>query len=154
MEELFRSDIQSFDVITCPIVIRNEKNDKINSEWIPEYKENINHYNFPHPGIIIKKEFYEKQGYYNEKFKIISDAIFAMENMPKAKYIILDKPLVVMAESGISNKLSWTKTYEGIIFNIKYYKGSRKNKIKFIIMDLKRDFRIFMIKIKQKIKDL
>jgi glycosyltransferase involved in cell wall biosynthesis len=150
IKELFKSDIQSFDVITCSIVIKNEKNDKLNSIWVPEYNVKINHYNFPHPGIVIKKSFYDLNGYYNEKFKIISDAIFVMENMSKAKYKIIDSPLVVMAESGISNKLSWTKTYEGIIFNIKYYKGSRKNKIKFIMMDLKRDFRIFLVKMMKK----
>jgi glycosyltransferase involved in cell wall biosynthesis len=151
IEELLTSNIHSYNVIACPVIIKNERNDKLNSVWIPEYNAKINHYNFPHPGIIIKKKFYEKHGYYNENYKIISDAIFVMENMSEANYKIINNPLVVMAESGISNKLSWTKTYEGIVFNIKYYKGSRKNKIKFILLDLKRDFRIFLIKIKQKI---
>ncbi len=68
----------------------------------------------------------EKYGYYNENYKIIPDAIFMMENMPLAKYKNIDRPLVVMAEIGISNKLSWTKTYEDIVFNIKYYRGRKK----------------------------
>jgi len=150
LELFFKVDISVYDIIANPILIQDKKSGQIISRWEPEYKEDINHYNFPHTGMVIKKGFYEKHGYYNEKYKIISDAIFVLENLPRAKYKITKRPFVAMSNRGISNKLSFTKTYEGVIFNLFFYNGPKINKVKFIFKDFKRDFFIFLRLIKKK----
>ena len=147
---LLEEDIEDFDVVSNSIFVKNEEDDRDSSVWIPIFNEKINHYNFPHTGMVIKKSLYEKYGYYNEKYKIISDAIFVLENLPRAKYKITKSPFVVMSNRGISNKLSFTKTYEGVIFNLFFYNGPKINKVKFIFKDFKRDFFIFLRLIKKK----
>jgi len=139
LELFFKEDISGFDIIAHPILIRNEKSGKIVSRWDPEYKSDINHYNFPHSGMIIKNNFYKLNSLYKENFKILSDAIFCLENIPKSKYKISKQPLAIMSDSGISNKFSFTRTKELIIFNFKYYKGPFKYKLKFTFLNIKRD---------------
>lgn len=149
---LLEEDIEDFDVVSNSIFVKNEEDDGDSSVWIPVFNEKINHYNFPHTGMVIKKSFYEKHGYYNEKYKIISDAIFVLENLPRARYKIMGRPFVVMSNKGISNKLSWTRFYEGISFILFFYKGSVAEKIKYIFIDSKRDFLIFLRLLKKKIE--
>ena len=158
LELFFETDISNYDIIANPILIQDEKSDQIISRWNPEYKENINHYNFPHSGMIIKNNFYKLNGLYRENFKILSDSIFCMENIPKSKYKINKDPLVIMSNSGVSNRFSFTRTRELIIFNFIYYKGPFKYKIKFTFLNIKRDI-LFLLKslknkyIKKKIND-
>ncbi len=139
LENFFREDISFYDIIANSILIKDEKAKKIVSRWDPEYKNDIDHYNFPHSGMIIKNDFYRANGLYKENFKIISDAIFCMENIPKAKYKICRQPFVIMSEEGISNRFSFVRTKELLIFNFKYYKGPLRYKLKFTFLNFKRD---------------
>jgi glycosyltransferase involved in cell wall biosynthesis len=145
-------DNKVYDVIANAILTKNEKTGSIISKWVPDYNKEINHYNFPHSGMIIKKDFYEKYGYYNEKYRILSDSMYCMKFLPFAKYKIIKDPLVVMLDSGISNKFSFTKSRELFIFTSCYYKGPLKYRIKFIIknlfMDIKSIFKIFFKKLR------
>ena len=156
LELLISEDICRYDVVASSILVRDGKTNKISSKWVPEYIKEINHYNFPHSGMVIKKKFYKVHGYYNEKYRILSDSMFCMKNLPKADYKIITKPLVVMLNSGVSNKFSFTKIYELIIFNLLYYKGPIRYKIKFIFLNLLRDlfllFRILRNKFRKLIK--
>jgi len=145
LELFFEIDISNYDIIANPILIQDKKSGQIISRWKPEYKEDINHYNFPHSGMIIKNEFYKLNGLYSENFKILSDSIFCMENIPKSKYKINRFPLVIMSDSGVSNRFSFTRTRELIIFNFIYYKGPFKYKIKFTFLNIKRDI-LFLLK--------
>ena len=131
----------NYDVIANAIIVKNEKTGSIISKWIPMYNKKINHYNFPHSGMIIKKNFYEKYGYYDERYKILSDSMYCMKFLPFANYKIIEEPLVVMLNSGISNKFSFTKSKELMIFNLCYYQGPFKYRIKFIIKNLFLDFK-------------
>ena len=130
---------EEYDVIANAILTKNEKSGSIISKWVPNYNKEINHYNFPHSGMVIKKTFYEKYGYYNEKYRILSDSMFCMKFLPFAKYKIIEDPLVVMLNNGISNKFSFTKSKELIIFNLCYYRGPFKYRIKFLIKNLFMD---------------
>ncbi|MHB8276119.1 MAG: glycosyltransferase [Candidatus Humimicrobiaceae bacterium] len=151
LSSLNTEDNEGYDVIANAILTKNEKTGSIISKWVPDYNKEINHYNFPHSGMVIKKDFYEKYGYYNEKYRILSDAMYCMKFLPFAKYKIYEEPLVVMLDSGISNKFSFTKSRELMIFTLCYYKGPLKYRIKFIIknlfMDIKSIFKIFFKKL-------
>ena len=136
LECLFRDDCSSFDVIINSILLKNEKTGVVVSKWTPEYNNRINHYNFPHSGMVIKKTFYETHGYYNEKYRILSDSMFCMRFLPFAKYKIIEEPLVVMLDSGVSNKFSFTKSKELLVFNLFYYKGPLKFRLKFLFINL------------------
>jgi glycosyltransferase involved in cell wall biosynthesis len=110
LENLFSINYQDFDIIVNPIIVKNEGSNEY--FWTPTYNEKIRHYRFPHTGLIIQNEFYNRFGYYNEKYKIISDAIFINKNLPRAKYIILNEPLIIMSNNGISSNLSSLYYYE------------------------------------------
>jgi glycosyltransferase involved in cell wall biosynthesis len=138
---LLEGDIEKFDILANAILLDDGGSEIKNKPWIPEFETKIKHYNFPHPGVIIKKKFYETNGYYNEKFKIVSDAVFAIENFPKAKIFISDIPLVLMSNKGISNKVSFRRTSEKIRCIIFYYKFPVSYKIKSIYSNLLGDFK-------------
>lgn len=143
---LLERDVQEFDILANAILLDDEGSRIKNQPWIPEFEVKIGHYNFPHPGVIIKKEFYEANGYYNENFKIVSDAIFVIENFPKARCFISEIPLVLMSNKGISNKVSFRRTFEKIRCIMFYYKFPVSYKIKSIFLNLWRDF-ITLLKI-------
>lgn len=152
LEFLMRQEICDYDIVANSIMVWHvETNSYL--EWIPEYRYKIDHYNFPHTGMVIKKKFYESHGLYNENYKIISDAIFCMENIPKAKYKIIEEPLVIMASSGVSNKLSYLRMRESLIFIWVYYKGSFFEKIKYTFIDTVRDFKILLRIIKTNLRN-
>ena len=149
---LLERDVQRFDILANAILLENENHEIKNKPWIPEFEYKIQHYNFPHPGVIIKKDFYEANGYYNENFKIVSDAIFAIQNLPKAKYFISDLPLVIMGNKGISNKVSLRRTFERIKCIIFYYEFPLSYKLKSIFLNCYRDFIMLLKLIKNKLK--
>jgi len=153
LEILLNGDIKNIDVLACAILVKNEESFySENSFWVPTYNDKIKHYNFPHPGMVIKRCFYELNGYYNENFKIVSDAIFAIQNLPKAKYFISDLPLVIMGNKGISNKVSFRRTFERIKCIIFYYEFPLGYKFKSIFLNCYRDFIILLKLIKHKLK--
>ena len=60
----------------------------------------------PHPGSFIKKDIYQKNGLYNEDFKIASDFEFFLKNIyiNKIKYKSFNETIVRMRLGGISSK--------------------------------------------------
>jgi glycosyltransferase involved in cell wall biosynthesis len=153
LEVLLSGDIKNIDILACAIIVKNKESFyKENSLWVPTYNEKIKHYNFPHSGMIIKKEFYEVNGYYNENYKIVSDAIFAIQNLPKAKYFISDLPLIIMDTKGISNRVSFRRTLERIKCILFYYKFPLSYKLKSIFLNCYRDFIMLLKLIKNKLK--
>jgi len=153
LEILLNGDIKNIDVLACAILVKNEESFyRENSLWVPTYNDKTKQYNFPHSGMIIKRSFYELNGYYNENFKIVSDAIFTIQNLPKAKYLISDLPLIIMDTEGISNKASFRRTYEKIKCLIFYYEFPLGYKLKFIFLNCYRDFIMFLKLIKYKLK--
>ena len=109
-----------FDLLCGAIVIDNGKEGKV--FWKPNFDEKINHYNFPHPGIVIKRDFYKTYGLYDERFKIVSDSIFGIKNYPAAKYLLMDETLVIMDGGGISHRGSFRNTCEFLYHLFVYHK--------------------------------
>lgn len=104
LSNIFSSDISSYDLITSAIIV--ESHNKRQKIWKPKYIKKHQFYYFPHPGIIIKKSFYEKFGYYVERYRFVSDAIHNILFYKYAKYLIFDKPLVLMRDTGATSKMS------------------------------------------------
>lgn len=150
VETLFKNSIDEFDAVACTILIQNGLTGEIIEEWIPEYNDKINHYNFPHPGMLIRKDFYNRVGLYDERFKILADAVFCMKYLPVAKYKIFKEPLVVMLDSGVSNKFSFRRFYELILFNFFIYKGPFKVRVKYTFLNIKRDAKVIINNIRKK----
>ena len=71
----------------------------------------------PHPSSIIAKKTYQKNGFYNENFRIAGDFDLFLRflNIKKISYKIIDKDLIRMRAGGVSGKnfLSyWISTIE------------------------------------------
>ena len=109
-----------YDLLCGSIVV--DKGDKGMITWYPSYDEKINHYNFPHPGTVIKKFFYEAHGLYDERFRIVSDGIFGARNYSKARYALFDEILVIMDHGGLSSQKSWRNSYEYLYHLFVYHK--------------------------------
>jgi len=150
---ILKGDYKNIDVLACAILVKNiDTNCNDGSLNAPSYNDKIKYYNFPHPGMIVKKDFYEANGLYNIKYKIISDAIFVLQHMPKAKYIINKMPLVAMDIRGISNKISFRRTYERLVCLFYYYKFPLGYKIKSVFLILYYDMILLLILIKGRLK--
>jgi glycosyltransferase involved in cell wall biosynthesis len=126
LSEIFQNDIDPYDVLAFPIIEIREKE----SIAIPEYKEKFNHYYFPHQGVFVKRTFYEKNGYYSEKYKIVSDGKFFSDRFPKAKIKVFKnfQPVVKM-DVGTSELLSVRYVCEMLINILFLQKFSLKCKI-------------------------
>lgn len=149
LEIFFSEDTTKFDIIAHSIMVKKVccGNDML-SKCDPEYLHDINVYRLPHAGVFIKKEFHELNGYYSEKYKILSDSMFLIKNLPKANFKINKIPLVIMLDSGVSSKFSLTRTYEFLVYNFIYFKGPLKFKLKYTLLNLKGDFQLLLKQIK------
>ncbi|GAI19165.1 unnamed protein product, partial [marine sediment metagenome] len=149
LEIFFSEDTTKFDIVAHSIMVKNVfcGND-ILSKCDPEYLYDINVYRLPHAGVFIKKEFHELNGYYSEKYKILSDSMFLIKNLPKANFKINKIPLVVMLDSGVSSKFSLIRTYEFLVYNFIYFKGPLKFKLKYTLLNLKGDLQLLLKQIK------
>lgn len=82
------------------------------------------HYSVPHPGMLVRKVFYSRNGFYPEKFSIISDAVFINSFIYKAKYILLDSSFVSMKARGLSDRLTLLRLKEYAFFLLNYNRAS------------------------------
>ena len=69
-------------------------------------------YGLPHQATLIKKTLFNKVGFYNEKYKIISDWVFFMEAIffHNATYKYVDVTAINFDASGISNQTKFLRT--------------------------------------------
>jgi len=132
LSNVFVRDLSRYDLIANAILVTDTAHPAQRHLWVPEYKSDIRHYDFPHTGVILKKEFYEKYGYYDERFRIVSDAIHNALYYPKALYLIVDAPLVLMSGAGISNKPSARNLYESTVCVLFYHQFPWRVKIAII----------------------
>ncbi len=69
-------------------------------------------YGLPHQATLIKKTLFNKVGFYNENYKIISDWVFFMEALfyHNATYKYVDVTAINFDASGISNQTKFLRT--------------------------------------------
>lgn len=113
------------DVLYCnedfTKVVRNYKSGiKNNNAWCPA-----------HPTMYIRKEVFDKIGYYNLEFKITADYDFMIRlNKNNIKYQYVEKYFVLMRIGGVSSD-----GLKGYYKNFKdAYKTLKRNKIKFALL--------------------
>ena len=149
LEIFFSEDTTKFDIIAHSIMVKNVFYGKdILSKCDSEYMSDLNVYRLSHAGVFIKKKFHELNGYYSEKYRILSDSMFLTKNLSKANFKINKIPLVVMLNSGVSGKFSPTRTYEFLAYNFIYLKAPLKLKLKYTFLNFKGDLRLILQQIK------
>jgi len=127
--DIFSKDVDSYDLLVCSIIRNsNEKHEY----WVPNLNRRMNHYNFPHTGTIIKRQFFFDNGLYNESFKISSDAVFNLEHYSKAKYKLYKSGLVIMSTDGVSSKFTFSYFVERLKILLLYRKVSLGKKVQLI----------------------
>jgi glycosyltransferase involved in cell wall biosynthesis len=144
LSNVFARDLSRYDLIANAILVTDTTRLAQQRLWLPEYKSDIRHYNFPHTGVILRKAFYEKYGYYDERFRIVSDGIHNALHYPKASYLIIDAPLVVMSGAGISTRPSVRNLYESTVCVLFYHQFPWRVKAaiirQYVFLYLKRHF--------------
>lgn len=77
---------------------------------------------WPHQSILVKKEVYDKYGYYREDFVSGSDQYYFAIIRKEVRFLIIDKFLTIFKLGGISSKVNLRHSYE--IFSIKRKLGN------------------------------
>lgn len=143
-----KCNLRKFDGVYSDLIMYDEALAKIRTVFIAK----SGNYRFgwypPHPTLYLKKDVYDRYGYYNQEFKIAADYDFMvriLKNNVKLKYI--NKTNVTMREGGASTgsiKKYW-------IANKEIYTILKKNKVKFpLIVTVIRFNRAVINKIKTK----
>lgn len=117
--ELVYSNIKIVDQNNTSIILRNwmSKFGNYKLGWLP-----------PHPGLFVKKSFFELVGPFDERIKIVSDIdwmVRALSNSPSIYYF--DEYTVKMRTGGATNKNAFSKLKQ--ILEVK--EVYKKNKFKF-----------------------
>jgi glycosyltransferase len=97
------------DIVYGDIVYFSEDTNKITRKWTAgKYNEKLldNGWTIPHPALFVKKEIYEKYGYYKENYKIAADYEFILRllKVHKVNLEYIPKVFVRMYDSGTSAK--------------------------------------------------
>lgn len=91
----------------CFSVLKKKKKDYV---WKPKpFYENL-FINVSHPGLLVKRSFYETSEMYPVNFKYVSDSYFIWNNVVPKDSLIYDNILVEMADGGYSTK--WKLQHE------------------------------------------
>jgi len=138
-KSVMTDNVESYDMIMASIIHKNR--DGKEELWIPKEDE----WRIPHPGMIIKKEYYNKVGLYSERFRIVSDAIWKFKNIPRAKYKIVEKPLTVMTLGGVSTQKSRNYYWENFLCVFFYQPLPLVKKIKLSWKHLKKYFKAVFV---------
>ena len=124
---------QEINFVSGKIFIIDKKNKFISSmgkEWnIKNIKNNIT---IGHPGSIHKKSLFTKHGLFNEAYKICGDYEFLIRNRKYIKASFVNKYVVRMRNSGVSNSKPFVAFKEsaialfinlnfGFYFSLKFY---------------------------------
>jgi glycosyltransferase len=113
LERVFGKDLDGYDMVICGADTGSEGTDRASSVYLkPECDPSRGIYHFPHQGMLIRRDFYERHGLYDERFRIVSDCIFIFRNCSKAKFLVLDLSLAHLPGGGISGRPSFRNTWE------------------------------------------
>lgn len=104
----------------------------------PHYDKEFQEYVLPHTGIFFRRQFFKDHGLYNEKFKMNADAIYGLRYYPQATKLYLDREVVFMKDTGLSNNYTLRIQYERMIKCCFYAKRPWKYRLKLILSVLKK----------------
>jgi glycosyltransferase len=121
LEQVFSRDLTSHDVIICGVEILSPDSDPSSSVFMRAgYDPARNFYQTPHQGLLFRRDFYDRHGLYDERFKIISDSIYIFKNCPKGNCLVVDLLLAKLPRGGISGRRSLRNLWESA-FNLLFY---------------------------------
>lgn len=104
----------------------------------PHYDDKFQEYVLPHTGIFFRRKFFMEHGLYNEKFKMNADAIYGLRYYPRATKLYLDRDIVFMKDTGLSNNYSLRIQYERMIKCCFYAKRPFMYRLKLVLSVLKK----------------
>jgi len=128
---LTRREHACYDLL-CGAVLMTDSRTGETIRYAPVYHEGRGLFDFPHPGTVIKKSFYEAHGYYDERFTIVSDVIFRARHYRKASYLILDEVVVLMGAGGLSTRYTARSLFESLYYVLFYHRASLPMKLKLV----------------------
>tara|TARA_B100001093_G_scaffold455715_1_gene466110 strand:+ start:693 stop:1424 length:732 start_codon:yes stop_codon:yes gene_type:complete len=105
----------------CNSVLKKSSNDWV---WLPRLNEKSNFVDVSHPGLIVKKSFYNKNKY-STKYSFVSDNLFISKHVNPKDTLISDQILVIMSDGGVSTKLSLKHELEK--HKLLFYENYRQN---------------------------
>jgi glycosyltransferase involved in cell wall biosynthesis len=117
---------------------------KGNKDWVylPMYNNNLKSFEVPHPGVIVRRDYYLKNGFYNENFKIISDSLFLIKNLNENNTILSYDILTIAEANGISSRFSLKHELEKLeiimTYNISFFKKIKHFLINIILTLIKK----------------
>ena len=132
-ENVFQTVIDEYDddtdIIYANIKYYNEDFSKVIRDYVSGTKKN-NAWCPAHPSLYIRKEVFDKIGYYNLDYKIVSDYDFMVRcNINNIRYKYVNKYFVKMRYGGMSNGL------KGYLINFKEcYFILKNNNVSFPLM--------------------
>lgn len=141
LEKVYQINLDGFDLVANAVLLVEDTEEQKRRIWIPRFNDSIDHYNFPHTGIITRSDFYRTHGYYREDFRIVSDAIYGIEHYPKANYTIIESPFVIMGRGGASERPSPRNVYEAMICLFFYHRFPWMTKAEMAVRELFYFFR-------------
>lgn len=93
-------NIEKNDLVAGAIYLGNER---YNAEFrISRYNTKLQRYEYQHTASFFYKAIFEKYGYYDENYKVISDTLYCIHHYHKIKTEIIDIPIVFMRSTGVS----------------------------------------------------
>lgn len=117
-----RAEHAPFDLLCGAVLLTDSRTGKMTCVR-PAVHERPGHFDFPHPATVIKRAFYEANGYYDERFKMVADSIFNARHYPKASYLLLDDVIVIMEMGGLSYQFSFRNVSE-YFYYLLFYRNS------------------------------
>nr|VFJ57219.1 MAG: Glycosyltransferase involved in cell wall bisynthesis [Candidatus Kentron sp. DK] len=127
VRELIEETPETVDVIAAGI--KYAQPDGSYAPWKPFCYSKLNWYEFPHPGLIVRRRCYTTVGLYDTKFKIISDGIWIIQNIPRVRYVLSDSIFVAMAHGGLSTTESPRLVYERFLLNVFFRKWPLRHRL-------------------------
>lgn len=102
-------DIDPKFTFLCYPVLKRKKKDFI---WKPKIDLNFGFVDVAHPGLIVKRHFYNSSEKYRTELKFVSDSWFIWHHVVPEKTLIRAEILVDMEDGGYSTKLLWDHEVE------------------------------------------
>ena len=91
-----------------------------NSIWFPHKSSVYNSMRISHPGLIVKKSFYDSNESYSTNYRLISDSLFILQNVTEENVTIHKPILVNMGPGGASSSFTWINLKERLILINEY----------------------------------
>lgn len=131
LKDIFANNMYSGDVLYGYQFLKNNKSSKFNIQFVPKEvaKDFLFESTIPHQASFIKKELFEKYGFYNENYKVVSDYEYWFRLLDHIKFEYLPYIVTTFDTGGISSNKKGHKisTLERLDVINKYFDTTELN---------------------------